>query len=214
MSTLLQTAPKGANGSLLYVDDTIAPTHFHNGIPYDGSALAVTTGGAPQETHMGLPMSANGRICVANTTPTEYNDGAMPMVIGRLAIAFDSVSYFNAAVPYSADGRISLTGSGTGVVIVTDPQDIEVSVNFSPTFSVGATGTPPLSYQWERSALGVGPWTPLANVGGAGGFSGVTTNTLTCIQVQGGQDTDRFRCVVTNAVNSATSASAQLLVAS
>ena len=56
------------------------------------------------------------------------------------------------------------------------------------TFSVTATGTKPLSYQWQKDGV---------NLSDGGSISGATTATLTITGVME-SDEGGFRCVVTN----------------
>jgi|GEM_PF-2381029 len=99
--------------------------------------------------------------------------------------------------------------------------------------SVSVTSLPvaantPVSYQWQRLPAGQNPkiadnWIPLVNSTGDAPtrYTGVTTRTLT-ISLAGADETakadalalngDRYRCVITNALGSATSTPAQLRV--
>jgi glucose/arabinose dehydrogenase len=113
----------------------------------------------------------------------------------------------------SSDGSLYYlargSGSNTGVVfkiqytasqapsISVHPADQTVTVGFSATFTVGANGTPPLSYQWQRGG---------ANIQGANSSSYTLQSAL--MSDNGAQ----FRCVVSNAVGSATSNVATLTV--
>jgi hypothetical protein len=46
--------------------------------------------------------------------------------------------------------------------IVTDPSPQSVTVGQTATFSVSATGTPTLTYVWQRLAAGSGTWVNLS----------------------------------------------------
>ena len=82
--------------------------------------------------------------------------------------------------------------------IVTHPQSQTVSAGQSVTFSVVASGTAPLSYQWQRND---------ANISGANAASySVTAST--------GLSGSTYRVIVTNAAGSATSNRATLTVSS
>jgi glucose/arabinose dehydrogenase len=65
------------------------------------------------------------------------------------------------------------------------------------TFTVGAGGTAPLSYQWQRNMISI---------------SGATSASYTIAAVAAGDNGAQFRCVVTNTAGSATSNSATLTV--
>ena len=68
-------------------------------------------------------------------------------------------------------------------------------------FSVVATGSD-LTYQWQRAG---------ANLTNSANYSGTTTADLTVLNVMEA-DEEMFRCIITNAVDSVTSMSAQLTV--
>jgi glucose/arabinose dehydrogenase len=103
------------------------------------------------------------------------------------------------------------SGSNTGVVykvsytasqapaITTQPANATVSVAQPATFTVAASGSAPLSYQWQRNA---------ANLTGA------TTASYTLASAQLSDSGAGFRCVVTNSFGSATSNPATLTVTS
>jgi pectate lyase len=85
----------------------------------------------------------------------------------------------------------------TGPAIVTPPQSQTVTEGENATFTVAATGTAPLSYQWYFNTN-----TPLANA---------TNTTFTVTNAQAA-DAGKYSVVVTNVVNSVTSAFAALTV--
>jgi glucose/arabinose dehydrogenase len=101
------------------------------------------------------------------------------------------------------------TGATTGVVqriaasgpqaptITTQPQNQTVSAGQPATFSVVASGSQPLTYQWQRNG---------ANIGGA------TASSYTLPAATAGDSGSQFRCVVTNSVGSVTSSAATLTV--
>ena len=92
--------------------------------------------------------------------------------------------------------KIQYTGS-QAPAITQQPADQTVAAGQPATFSVGASGTPPLSYQWQRNG---------SNIPGA------TTSTYTIASVSTSDNGARFRCVVTNSVSNAISNEATLTV--
>ena len=70
------------------------------------------------------------------------------------------------------------------------------------SFSVTATGTAPLSYQWQKDGV---------NLTDGGSITGATTATLTITGVME-SDEGGYRCVVTNIAGTDTSDSALLTV--
>lgn len=101
------------------------------------------------------------------------------------------------------------SGSNTGVVfkvqhtasqapsISVHPANRTVSVGSSATFTVQASGTPPLSFQWQRNGFDI---------------PGANASSFTVQSAQLSDDGDLFRCVVSNAFGSATSNEALLTV--
>jgi alpha-tubulin suppressor-like RCC1 family protein len=90
-----------------------------------------------------------------------------------------------------------LSGSATAPSITTQPQAQLVVAGTNVTFTVAATGTAPLSYQWRKAS------TPI---------SGATTAMLTLSNVQAA-DAANYDVVVTNTAGSATSTTASLTLA-
>ena len=78
----------------------------------------------------------------------------------------------------------------------------DVAPGSDVTFSVTATGTKPLSYQWQKDGV---------NLSDGGRISGATTATLTITGVTE-SDEGGYRCVVTNSAGTATSNTATLTV--
>ncbi len=81
--------------------------------------------------------------------------------------------------------------------ITTHPANKTVSVGASATFTVVASGTAPLSYQWEKNHVGI---------------SGATSSSYTQTNAQLSDSGALFRCVVTNSFGNATSNDATLTV--
>ena len=72
-----------------------------------------------------------------------------------------------------------------------------MTVGDSVTFSVSASGTPPLSYQWQRNGVTI---------------SGATSSSYTIASAQLADNGVGFRCRVANTYGSVTSSSATLAV--
>ena len=92
--------------------------------------------------------------------------------------------------------RVQYT-AGQAPTIGTHPADVSVSVGAPATFSVAASGTAPLGYQWQRNALDI---------------AGATGPSYTLASAQLADDGALFRCVVTNAFGTAISNTARLTV--
>src|SRR5580693_1135388 len=105
----------------------------------------------------------------------------------------------------TTNGGSSSTGSGNGSsaatapVITTQPVSQSVSVGQSVNFVVVATGSAPLSYQWQKTGVNI---------------SGATSNSYTTPAAATGDNGARFTVVVSNSAGSATSNAAILTVTS
>lgn len=86
--------------------------------------------------------------------------------------------------------------------ITTQPQSATVTEGESVSFSLAANGSG-LSYQWQQSSDGGQSWTDISGATSVSYKTGATT-----LQMNGTQ----YRCVITNAVGSVTSAAATLTV--
>jgi glucose/arabinose dehydrogenase len=113
-----------------------------------------------------------------------------------LAVGPDGSLYYLARGSTGVVVRITFTGS-QAPAITQHPASQTVSVGQSASFTVGASGAPPLSYQWQRNG------TPI---------SGATSATYTLASATLGDSGAQFRAVVTNASGSATSNVATLTV--
>src|SRR6266849_3395520 len=103
-------------------------------------------------------------------------------------------------VSFSFAGCGGYSGNGNGLVaphITTPPAHQTVTAGQTATFSVVATGTAPLSYQWRKNS---------SNIGGATVASYTTPATTTA------DNNATFDVVVANSVNSVTSSPATLTV--
>ena len=92
--------------------------------------------------------------------------------------------------------RITYTGSQAPTITV-HPVSRTVSVGQSATFTVAASGTAPLTYQWQRNG---------------GNISGATSASYTIASAGTGDNGATFRCIVSNAGGNAISNGAVLTV--
>jgi glucose/arabinose dehydrogenase len=90
--------------------------------------------------------------------------------------------------------------------ITQEPASATVSAGATATFTVAATGTPPLAYQWQK--LVGATWTNLAN---GGRISGATSATLSIANSQSSDGGD-YRVIVSNTSGTDTSSTATLTV--
>lgn len=91
--------------------------------------------------------------------------------------------------------------AGSAPSIVTQPSNITVAINNPFTLSVVASGTPTLTYQWQKFSGGV--WSNI---------SGATSSSYTDPNADSPSDNTQYRVVVTNAYGTITSSSATVTV--
>jgi hypothetical protein len=128
-------------------------------------------------------------LTISNTQTT--NNGSYTVIVTNLAGAATS-------------SNAVLTVTNVPPTITVQPKNQSIVLGSNVTFAVTATGTGPLSYQWQVNG------TNLVN----GGFiSGATTNMLTISDVQT-NDSGSYTVIVTNLAGSATSSNAVLTVLS
>jgi hypothetical protein len=135
----------------------------------------------------------------------KYHPSSFRLALCALAAGFTLVTPpALAAEDYVADfGPVTVdTRPLTAPTIVQDPRSVTNLAGTTAAFSVQATGTAPLAYQWRKDGL------PLAD---GGNVSGAGSNVLTLANVQGA-DAGQYAAVVTNALGSVTSAPARLRV--
>jgi subtilisin family serine protease len=87
--------------------------------------------------------------------------------------------------------------ASTAPVITSPPQSLSVLVGQSATFSIGATGTQPLSYQWLRDGTAI---------------AGATSATYTTPALTLSDSGSRFAVIVSNSLGSVPSSEAVLTV--
>jgi glucose/arabinose dehydrogenase len=130
-------------------------------------------------------------------TVADFASGALAPV--DLAVGPDGALYYlDRGGPVAKVFRIAYTGS-QAPTITTHPASQTVSVGASATFSVSASGTPPLAYQWQRNGVNI---------------AGATSPSYTLPSAAAGDNGARFRARVTNSFGTATSNEAVLTVTS
>lgn len=131
-----------------------------------------------QATHFG---SGFGRIVDLEVSP----DGAL-WVLGR-----------NGSSGLAAVRRITHAGGSTAPAITAPPSDATVAVGQEAVLSVSASGSPPLTYQWQRNGADI---------------AGATSASFRIASATMADNGDRFRVRVRNSAGSVTSAAATLTV--
>jgi hypothetical protein len=158
-------------------------------------------------------------VSTGNSNPASYSASgkyAAPFVISNGFVPGVNTLDFVTTLPSTAPGailesavRVELSGIGQALApgkpqIVTEPaandvvRDASVQSGGSATFSVVATGRPPLSYQWVDQQ--------------AGQLAGATNRTLTFLNPTAGGQGTNFVVVISNASGSVTSTVAKLTI--
>ena len=101
--------------------------------------------------------------------------------------------------PETGSGSVYRVSYSGAPAISQQPKDTTVAPGQAATFAVTATGAAPLAYQWQRDGVAI---------------AGATSPTYTLADPTLADNGAQFRCVVSNAGGSATSASATLTVTS
>jgi hypothetical protein len=146
-----------------------------------------------------------GHVRRANGTDVRLGDNAW--TTHRIIRLPNTVAYredFIHILDYNPSGSYSVTYGGVAVApaITSQPQSRTNQAGTAAQFSVVATGTAPLSYQWRKDGT---------NLLNGGEVVGVYSNTLTLVNVQIG-DAGNYDVVVNNSAGSVTSAVARLVV--
>jgi len=89
------------------------------------------------------------------------------------------------------------------------PQNITISSGETASFSVEASGTRPLTYQWQVSTTWYNNWNDISD---DAIYSGVNTSTLTLTNTPYTYNGYRYQCIVSNSAGSVTSYAAELTV--
>jgi alpha-tubulin suppressor-like RCC1 family protein len=140
------------------------------------------------------------QLIISNVQMT--NSGAYTVVISN---SFGSVTSLIA----------NLLVTNIPVTITNQPQPTNqvVSTGSNVTYTVAATGTAPLRYQWQKEDTNSpSGWTNLINSGTGGPISGATNRTLNIKSVQT-NNTGNYAVIVNNLENSVTSSVVTLTVA-
>jgi hypothetical protein len=150
----------------------------------------VATGTAPLAYQWRKNMAnISGATAASYTTPATTS--------ADNAAKFDVVVSNSAGSTNSAQATLTVNAAAVAPTITTQPANQTVTAGQMATFSVVATGTAPLSYQWRKNA---------ANISGATAASYTTPATTS------GDNTAKFDVVVSNSVSSVTSTQATLTV--
>jgi poly(3-hydroxybutyrate) depolymerase len=175
----------------------------------------ITTQPADQTAMAGQPVSFT--VAATGTMPLSYQWKKNGMdIVGQTAASLtipaaitpDSGAPFCVVVSNgsgsvtSAAATLTVKPAPGAPIIITNPARVRVLVNQTGTFAVNAWSRTPMSYQWQKGAS-------LSNVVNVPGATAATYTTPTTTLADNGTF---FRCVVSNAAGSTTSAGEMLSV--
>jgi hypothetical protein len=115
----------------------------------------------------------------------------------------------------NAGGRVdslaaTLTVNDPVILAITrQPSSVTTTNGGSATFSIEATGSPSVTFRWQRQSVVNGAWVDVTN---GGGVQGATTRTLILSGVTSGMNGHRFQCVVRDGATEVVSLAAVLSV--
>ena len=102
----------------------------------------------------------------------------------------------NACNPVTtSNGALLIINAATA--FTTQVTNTSACLGSNATFTIAATGSGTLTYQWQESVNGGSTWTAITN---GGIYSGATTTALTLTGVTAGMNTYRYRCVVSSSL--------------
>ena len=168
------------------------------------SDVAIATQPAAQT--VGADKTATFSVVAAGTGPFTYQwkkngtdiAGAKSSTYTTPAIADgDNGAQFSVVVANSAGSVTSSNASLSDVAITTQPAALSVVVGKAASFSVTATGTGTLSYQWKKNGSDI---------------PGATSNPYEVSATSAGDNNAVFSVVVSNGAGTVTSSTAKLLV--
>jgi poly(3-hydroxybutyrate) depolymerase len=161
------------------------------------SANPPSHGGAPAPSALTYQWTKNGMDIVGATAQSLTLAAALTADSGAL---FRVVVGSPAGSVTSTGGTLTVRSVPGAPIILTDPARVRVLTGRTGTFSVTAWSRTPMSYQWQKGSF-------LANMVDIPGATGVTYTTPPTTAAD--QHT-LFRCVVSNAAGSTTSATEML----
>ncbi len=176
-------------------------------IQFSGTAPSITT--QPANQTVTQPQAATFSVVAAGSTPLSYQwqrnqvniSGATSASYTLTPTAFaDNGAKFRCVVTNAFGNATSNEATLTVNVppgITTHPSDLTVMQGQPATFMVAASGSTPLSYQWQRNQVNI---------------AGATSPNYTIAATTLADNGAKFRCVVTNAFGNATSNEAALTV--
>lgn len=158
-----------------------------------GTTFTVTASGSPAPTFGftgSLPPWASLNVTTGVISGTPPNTTGSPF-------SFTLTSTNSAGSAPSQAFTLTVTN---GAVVSTPPTSQNIALGSPATFTVVASGTPTITYQWQRQAAGTSGF---VNVTDVSPYSGSTTASLAISATTLAMNGDQFQVVVNNGIGSA-----------
>ena len=155
------------------------------------ASFSVTASGTAPLTYQ---WSKNG-TAISGATAASYTTPAT--LAGDNGATFSVLVTNSAGSATSNAATLTVNAAATAPAISTQPANATVNAGSTASFSVSASGTAPLSYQWRKNGIAI---------------SGATSSSYTTPATVAGDSGSTFSVVVTNSAGTATSNNATLTV--
>ena len=184
------TAPGGGGGTAVAPSITAQPASA-SVVAGSTASFSVTASGTAPLSYQWREGGTNisGATSASYTTPATSSDNNGEQ--------FSVVVTNSAGSVTSSNATLTVTTAAVAPNITTQPANATVTAGQTATFSVTASGTAPLSYQWRRNGTSI---------------SGATSASYTTPAATSGDNGALFSVVVTNSAGSVTSSNATLTV--
>lgn len=206
------TADSGSKFDVVVTNSAGSITSAQATLTVNAANVAPTITTQPSNQTVTVGQAATFSVVASGTAPLSYQwrkntaniTGAMSpsyttpaTTAGDNGAKFDVVVSNSAGNITSAQATLTVNSAPVAPTITTQPANQTVTAGQTATFSVVATGTAPLTYQWQKNTV---------NVAGATATSYTTPVTTTA------DSGELFRVIVSNSVGSTPSMSATLTV--
>ena len=174
------------------------------GAPVIGTQPANQSVAAGQTAKFSVTATGNGPLTYQwQKNGTDISGATSSTYTTPITVIGDTGTQYSVVVGNSADkvasskATLTVTAAAVAPAITTQPANQSVTEGQTATFSVTATGTAPLTYQWKKDGTAI---------------SGATSSTYTTPATSSADNAAVFTVVVTNGTGSATSSNATLTV--
>jgi len=191
-----------AVGSTITLNPTSVSLH-----PAQTGTFSVAAQGLTPFTYQWFQIPSGGTtgVAISGATSSTYTTPGVDMTYNG-AKYYAAVTDSCAGTPLdSTQATLTVTAGNTSPTIITQPEGVSVTAGSTTSFSVVATGTPALSYQWYRIPAGMTAGTAIP------GATSATYN-VPASATTTANDQDAYYVVVSNAYGQAISQHATLAV--